>query len=186
MQDFLFGVITGVIAGVLSALAFSISARLIRPRIIAGLGLVDNVLVLKLRSGTRRGIYNIKLRMVLAERHPQPTTKLPAFGKVYSIHNFKLNKPEIIGISGNRHRPWGIPLIATIKGELPKGNATLDSIFACNEPGERRIVVTIRGYDSVSGTPIVERLTFRKSEVCKEQTSLSMLGFPRTSERLPD
>lgn len=152
----LFGFLIGVLAsGVLWYLLTHVKPKIAISSVIA-FNPDKGSLLIKVRNERRRQATDIYASLVLIERKPD--------GRLFTLHSAKLRKdlfPALAPIQ-DLTEPWGLP--TTVVFATDEGEKLLE-IIASKTNGEKRLVFTLSATDALSGTKIVQQITFGQENI---------------------
>ncbi|MBD2101604.1 hypothetical protein [Leptolyngbya sp. FACHB-261] len=159
-MEFFFSQLIGLLVGILSSWAFWYVLLLAKPRIIISKNIVFNKkkgsLLIKVMNRSRRQATDIQASLALVERD---TT-----GRFFTLHSAQLRRDSLPALAPKHesHNPWGLRTAYVFATD--EGVQILEKLSsACQN--EKRLVFTLSAADGLSGTKVVQQISYRLEDV---------------------
>jgi hypothetical protein len=158
--EFFFSQLIGLLVGILSSWAFLYVLLLAKPRIIISKNIVFNKkkgsLLIKVMNRSRRQATDIQASLALAERD--------TIGRFFTLHSAQLRKDSLPALAPKHesHNPWGLRTAYVFATD--EGVQILEKLSSAHQ-NEKRLVFTLSATDGLSGTKVVQQISYRLEDV---------------------
>lgn len=150
----------GFVIGVFSSWVFWYYLVNVKPKIEISHSIVYNptskTLHVKIRNGRRRQVTDVQVSLAVVEEEPN--------GRLQTLHIAKLRRDMLFALAPiqDLHKRWSIPVTTVFSTD--DGEQMLE-LLATKGNGERRIVFVLAVTDGLSGTKVVQQVTYRAEDV---------------------
>jgi hypothetical protein len=159
-MDTLINQLLGFVVGILSSWALWYYLLHVKPKIEISPNIAYNprngTLHVKVRNARRRQVTDIQSSLAVVERKPD--------GRLLTLHIARLKRDTLSVLAPIQELKslWGLP--ATFVFSTDDGKLMLEHLAEKGE-GERRIVFVISATDGLSGSKVVQQVTFRMENI---------------------
>ncbi|MBD2056447.1 hypothetical protein H6F88_10550 [Oculatella sp. FACHB-28] len=159
-MEFFFSQLIGLLVGILSSWAFLYVLLLAKPRIIISKNIVFNEkkgsLLIKVMNRSRRQATDIQASLALVERD--------TIGRFFTLHSAQLRKDSLPALAPKHesHNPWGLRTAYVFATD--EGVQILEKLSSAHQ-NEKRLVFTLSATDGLSGTKVVQQISYRLEDV---------------------
>ncbi|MBD2068237.1 hypothetical protein H6F93_12015 [Leptolyngbya sp. FACHB-671] len=159
-MEFFFSQLIGLLVGILSSWAFLYVLLLAKPRIIISKNIVFNKkkgsLLIKVMNRSRRQATDIQASLALVERD--------TIGRFFTLHSAQLRKDSLPALAPKHesHNPWGLRTAYVFATD--EGVQILEKLSSAHQ-NEKRLVFTLSATDGLSGTKVVQQISYRLEDV---------------------
>ncbi len=160
----LIGFTLGVPAGIIASFARIYLLKLIKPNvIISNLALLgdDNKIRIKLINNSNRQVIDLSASIDIFERNSNSLLK--------RIKSLNITTNKYVGMDGKHTEniPWNLPYAYTFTTQSLEGECIdiWKYLESQKDGAERRLAITYRYSDALSGTTIVKRKTYTPKEI---------------------
>jgi hypothetical protein len=158
--EFFFSQLIGFLVGILSSWAFWYVLLLAKPKIIISKNIVFNKkkgsLLIKVMNRSRRQATDIQASLALVERD--------TIGRFFTLHSAQLRKDSLPALAPKHesHNPWGLRTAYVFATD--EGVQILEKLSSAHQ-NEKRLVFTLSATDGLSGTKVVQQISYRLEDV---------------------
>lgn len=169
-MDLILNQLLGFIVGILSSWALWYYLLHVKPRIEISTELAYNPendsLHIKIRNIRRRQVTDLQASLTIVERKPD--------GRLITLHTPILKRDTLFALAPIQElqTEWGIP--ATIVFSTAEGKIITEKLNGKSE-GERRIVFVLSATDGLSGSKVVQQVTFKNNQIKQGKFGLGFL-----------
>jgi hypothetical protein len=159
-MDILINQFLGFVVGILSSWALWYYLLHVKPKIEISPNIAYNprngTLHVKVRNARRRQATDIQLSLAVVERKPD--------GRLLTLHSARLKRDTLFALAPIQElkTSWGLPAAFVFSTE--DGKLMLEQLAEKGE-GERRIVFVISATDGLSGSKVVQQVSFRMENI---------------------
>jgi hypothetical protein len=158
--EFFFSQLLGFLIGILSSWAFLYILLLAKPKIIISKNIVFNKkkgsLLIKVMNRGRRQATDIQASLALVERD--------TIGRFFTLHSAQLRRDSLPALAPKHesHNPWGLRTAYVFATD--EGVQILEKLSSAHQ-NEKRLVFTLSAADGLSGTKVVQQISYRLEDV---------------------
>jgi hypothetical protein len=180
-MDTLINQLLGFIIGILSSWALWYYLLHVKPKIEISPNIAYNprngTLHVKVRNARRRQVTDIQSSLAVVERKPD--------GRLLTLHIARLKRDALFVLAPIQElkNSWSLP--ATFVFSTEDGKRMLEQLAEKGE-GERRIVFVISATDGLSGSKVVQQVSFRMENIVHGRFGLDFTIEERSSSAVDE